>query len=185
MNRILIFFLIIIFFFACKKEDEPTQAIKDNLLQTSDLETFPFFYNSGMTIGFESEWTDETSYSPTHSLKIYRAEMDTTVLNYWYQYYMGGMPVGETLTLTAQVKTDNLKGLGAELAIGCMAGAAKRQFVESREDVVINGTSGWTSYSVDLPDLADDVSMIIVYLVYLPGTTGTVYFDDITLTHKK
>ena len=181
------FFILILLsgmLISCNKKDEPKVTIKDNLLQTSDLETFPFFYNSGMTIGFDTEWTTEESSSPTHSLKIHRTKFDTTVLNYWYQYYMGPMPVGETLTLTANIKTDSLNGQGVALAIGCMAGSAQRQFVNTQGDKIINGTTGWTSYSVEMQDLAGDVTNIIVYMVYLPGTTGTAYFDDITLTHR-
>jgi hypothetical protein len=184
MKKTFLLLLIFSLFFACKKDEEPVQSVKDNLLQTSDLETFPFFYNSGMTIGFDTEWTTEESSSPTHSLKIYRAKFDTTVLNYWYQYYMGPMPFRETLTLTANIKTDSLNGQGVALAIGCMAGSVKRQFVNTQGDKIINGTTGWNSYSVELPDLAGDVTNIIVYMVYLPGTTGTAYFDDITLTHR-
>lgn len=183
MKKFFLFLIAIIFMASCKK-DEPEYQMPDNLLQTSDLETWPFFYNDGTGDSIQSSWTEEDSYSPTHSIKISNTLMDTASYWVWYQYYAGKMPVGEKLTLTAQIKAIDLEGQGIMMGIVRNAGGTILQPVTTAE-TPINGTFDWTSYTLDLDELTNDISMLYIEIVYLPLTTGTVYVDDITLTHTK
>lgn len=47
----------------------------------------------------------------------------------------------------------------------------------------IEGTTDWTTYSLELDEpVGVDMTSITVYLLLLPDTSGTVYFDDASLT---
>ena len=124
-------------------------------------------------------------FSPTHSLKIARTIVDTTNIWYWDQIYSGIMPTGQTLTLTAKIKGVNLTGEGVSIVIrGDGADQSTLQFATTQGDISITGTFNWSTYSVSLSTLSTNVYRIVIFLIYLPKTTGTVYFDDIKLTHK-
>jgi hypothetical protein len=153
------------------------------------LEQNPTIGSSWVNLGtgndFTASWTDEDSFSPTHSLKIARTIIDTTNFWYWDQIYSGIMPTGRTLTLTAKIKGVNLTGEGVSIFIrGDGANQSNLQFATTQGDISITGTFDWSTYSVSLSTLSTDVYHIVVFLIYLPKTTGTVYFDDIKLTHK-
>ena len=182
MKKLFLILIAFLFIASCKK-DEPVYQMPDNLLQTSDLETYPFFYNYSSNDSIISVWNEEDAHSPTHSIKISNTNMDTAFYSFWYQYYAGKMPVGEKLTLSAYIKGINLEGQGILLGIQCNAGKTISQFVTS-SDTHITGTFDWTPFTLDSEELAGDVSILYLEIVYLPLTTGTVYIDDITLTHQ-
>jgi hypothetical protein len=67
-------------------------------------------------------------------------------------------------------------------AIGC-DGPTKFQFASTEGTIKINGTKDWTTYTVELKEkVRSDINNIRVFLFYLPETSGTVYFDDASLT---
>jgi hypothetical protein len=189
MRKIFIVLVVICVLISCKKEDKITTQIPDQLLKNSDLEqnttNGTSWFNLGGGNDFIAKWTDEYSFSLTHSIKIDRTTVDTTNGWYWYQVYSGIMPTGQTLTLTAKIKGINLSGDGASILIRC-DGANQNtvQFAGTEGNTSIIGTFDWSTYSVSLSNLSTDVHNIVIFLIFLPKTTGTVYFDDITLTHK-
>jgi hypothetical protein len=190
MRKIFIVLVLISVLISCKKEDKITTQIPDQLLLNSDLEYNPNNGSSWFNLGgggndFIASWTDEDSFSPTHSIKIAKTTVDTTNGWYWYQVYSGIMPIGQTLTLTAKIKGVNLTGAGVSMLIRC-DGANQNtvQFAGTEGITSITGNFDWSTYSVSLSNLSTDVYQIVFFLIYLPKTTGTVYFDDVTLTHK-
>lgn len=46
---------------------------------------------------------------------------------------------------------------------------------------LITGSKDWTTYDVTLGDVPQHIRSITVYLIYLPGTTGSAYFDDVEM----
>ena len=134
-------------------------------------------------------WSEEKSVSPTHSLKISASSMPSTgVFGYWTQIV--GVPPGQyagmTLRLSASIMLDEVMGQGVSILVTAyddsmnMVGAAGTQ-----GDEVIRGTHYWRKYSVRLTSLSEDARTLYVYLIFLSGAQGTVYFDDITLTVLK
>ena len=167
---------------SCEKED----PIPSQLLKNSDMESIDqIWFNSGTGGTFVAELTTDESYSPTHSLKLSSPNSDPG--NFWYfsRGYTGKIPIGEELTLTAKIKGVNLVGEGMAIAIRCdAADSTLLQFETSQDYEIINGTFNWTTYTVKLSNVISETAFIIVFLCILPNTTGTAYFDDVTLTHK-
>ncbi|NLY91572.1 MAG: hypothetical protein GX081_08210 [Firmicutes bacterium] len=105
---------------------------------------------------------------------------------YVFQTYRGSIPVGKKLKLAVRIKTENLTGEGAAIAIRCddaVPGAAD-QFVTTQGKIQITGTKDWTTYTVELGErVRSDIEAITVFLLYLPKTSGVVYFDDASLIY--
>lgn len=189
MKRISLILFTLCIFVSCKKEEQGTLQVPDQLFRNTDLESdpngAPWEIPFGPKYDFIINCTEEDSFSPTHSLKIARTEVDTTNFFFWTQSYSGAIPVGDPLILTAKVKGVSLDGAGVILVIRCDGALSDMiHFVTTEGIHNISGTFDWTTYTLSIPELSEDVKHIYVYLVYLPYTTGTVYFDDITLTHK-
>jgi hypothetical protein len=172
------------------KNINPTQ-VSEQLLKNTDLETNPneeypderSWFTSGTGNKFISSWTDEDSFSLTHSIKIARTTIDTINFWYWVQTYSGKIPFGKTLKLTAIIKGVKLTGAGVALVIRCDGAPDQIIQFETTEGLrKITGTFNWTTYSVNLSAVDSKVRSIVVFLLYLQNTTGTVFFDDIMLT---
>jgi hypothetical protein len=191
MKKSIIFLVMIVFLAACKKEENtvtPAEILPVNLLTNSDLESSQFtnWIKSGLgdTTAFNGLWTTEESFSPGHSLKISKDALDDNFY-WWYQIYSGDMPVGEDLTLSVEIKTKNVSGKGAEFSIRCDSASVALQRATSQDNIVITGTKDWAKYSIELKNLGAHISKIYIFLIFQPGTSGEIFFDDITLTHKK
>ena len=164
---------------SCEKDDPaPAQYLSNSNIEGSTEQ--PWFFNGDTSI-FTAECITDESFSPTHSLKIYTAISDPMSFCFWYQSISENLPIGKELTLTARIKADNLNGLGAALAIRADSDLGMNQFVTTQGTTTISGTFDWTEYSVNLPELSTEVTDILVFLVLLNNTTGTVYFDNIEL----
>jgi hypothetical protein len=179
--------LLIFLVFSCKKED----PAPNQLLKNTDMEYNPTLDNSwinfGQGNGFTASWVDEESSSPIHSLKIYRSTHDSDTNHFWYyvQSYYDKIPVGYDLTLRARLKGVNLEGEGVSLAIRCDGNPQQMlQFETTEGNKSINGTFDWTDYTLKLTQINKDVKVVVVFLIYQYNTTGTVYFDDVTLTYN-
>jgi len=131
-------------------------------------------------------WSTDASSSPSHSLEMSRSTVtDQTSYAAWGQNYQGAMPVGKDLTFTAKIKSDNLVGQGVSIVIRVDGATTQNLQISSTQgNQTINGTFDWKTYTVNLASLTSQAKYIIVYLVYLPGTTGKAYFDDVSLTHN-
>jgi hypothetical protein len=182
MKSSLIIFSIILITISCKKEDQiPSQLLVNTDIESNDQSGWFSWGTGGI---FDTEISNEESFSPTHSLKIVKATMDDSNFWYWYQKYEGAMPYGEELTLTAKIKGENLVGKGISIALRGDKQDSVSQFVTTFGYIDIIGTFDWTQYKFTLPELNADVTKLWVFLLFNNSTTGTVFFDDITLTHN-
>lgn len=167
---------------SCKKEDPtPNQLLKNTDMESVSSSTWT---NWGTGTGFTATVSSEESFSPNKSLMISRTAIDTENYWYWYQSYSGTIPFGRDLTLTAKIKGVNLSGNGASIAIRCDGATTSLQFETTQNVVPINGTFDWTTFTATLSNVQSDVTSIVVFLIYLRNTNGTLYFDDVTLTYK-
>lgn len=178
--------LLICMFISCKKEDTfQTQLLKNSDMElNSSLDQSWVSGGNGTEAGFIYGWTNEESFSPVNSLNISRTVIEAE--NYWYyeQIYSREIPLGRDLMLNAKIKGVNLVGRGISIAIRCDGADPNIQFETTQGVKTINGTFDWTNYSVKLHKVNSAVTSIHVYLTYLPKTTGTAYFDDVTLSNN-
>jgi hypothetical protein len=170
------------------EKDVQTSAKKEipsQLLGDPDVELISgkYWVSNSDTADFIMIRADDTFHSPTHSLKISKTIPDSLNTAYYSQVYSGEIPAGRNLTLQVHVKCLNIEGDGASLLLLCNnANDSTLQFAGTEGDINITGTFDWTSYKLNIIDLKKEVRKIYVFLFYLPNTTGTIYFDDITLT---
>ena len=110
----------------------------------------------------------------------------------WRQTYNGPMPAeGRRLTLRAHLKGENIEltrpNSNIFISIRLFPvedsdGTTINRFLSSQNRVRVFGTFDWQPLAITIPSVPREVDFIMVYLVMGPGTTGKVYFDDITLT---
>ena len=174
---------------ACKKEDVQAQT---PLITNGDIEQkiqgWGFGYDTPHPTnpnGYAFGFTSEAASSPQYSLKINCNQVkNDTAFSYYVQNSipMSTIPVGAKLTLKAKIKTA-LVGQGVSIAIRGDKGSTYGVFfVTTQGKTPITGTQDFTEYSVVLPSFPGGIDNLLVYLVYLPKTTGYVYFDDLSLT---
>lgn len=163
------------------------------ILINTDVETGSLQPNSWIAVGatgttYKAEWTKEEASSQSHSLKISAANSDSINFAYWYQRYSGEMPFNKDLILSVKIKAKNLSGAGVSVAMradsSTPSAKAGTTFVTTQGHTPISGTFDWTTYNIKMSALRTDAQYLYVFLVYLPNTTGTVYFDDVTLVHN-
>jgi len=179
---LLVISLVSILACACNEDGE----ISGQLITNGDVESgsghpYGWWKNDGNGM-YNVEWTDELSYSPKKSLKISTQVADTSEFAIWGQTIPFNIPNGSAVRLNAKVK-GNLSGDGAAIAMrGDNEEGSSEQFVTTQNSVLINGQFDWTEYHVKFDEVEAGTMEIHVFLIYLPNTTGEVYFDDISLT---
>lgn len=175
---------------ACKSTD--TQPQRTNLLTNGNVEqqSQNWFFNydtfhATNPNGFAYGHTNEAASSPQYSLKVNcNAVKQDSAFCFYGQTNIpfSTIPVGAKLTLTAKIKPVNLTGQGVSLAIRGDKGNQVVFFQTTQGKTPITGTSDFKEYSVTLNNYPGSIDNLIVFLVYLPKTTGYVYFDDMSLT---
>jgi hypothetical protein len=154
----------------------------------------------------DAEWSSAVSRTGTRSLLLTAASDPGAELAFWEQVVSQGIPIGRVPTLRAFIKTENLVGPGAALAIrtdgpapppagprvpgghpedGSGPDLTMLQAATTEGRVRISGTTDWTEYALSLSTLAERTATLRVFLILLPGTQGTVYFDDVSLTYEE
>jgi len=167
----------------CHKDPDNVQMLINTDLEVGGSQ--PNAWIAGSNSSGSLEWTMEEAVSAKHSLKI--NQTTTTGSSYWMQICNHDIPLGRHLIFSAKINGKNITGMGVALDIrvdntvpGIGAGS---QYANSHK-TVIAGDFDWTTYTVKLSNLNKDAKTITVFLSTLPNTTGTVYFDDISLVHN-
>jgi hypothetical protein len=166
---------------SCEKKDNSTELIINGNVE-SGLGAPNAWWPWAENENFNLVWTEEYSYSPKKSLMISRQTKSDTDFTYWTQVIYNNIPIGKTVTLNVKIK-GNLTGDGISIAIRSDSDTEMLQFVSSENNSRINGTFDWSEYSIQLPKIDVSTESLLVFLVYLPNTTGEVYFDDISLSY--
>ncbi len=186
-SRILTFSFFAIFLLdSCDKEDvHPGQLINNSDVETGSATPNSWWFSTGQE-KYTVSWTDTESFSPSKSLKISNQTLESTEFAFWAQTISTHLPTGKSVTLNLKVK-GNMTGTGISIVIRgdntVQPEGAGEQFVTTQGTSPISGTFDWTDYSIKLGNVEASTQSLTVYLVYLPDTTGEVYFDDISLTH--
>ncbi len=173
----------------CSKDDKVQPANVLELLSNGSVEAGSIMPDNWLHPGpigtYENSWTTEESFSPSHSLKIANASTDPINFTFWMQTFEWAMPEGKELLLTVKIKGE-LTGSGVAIAIRgddtVPPSGAAEAFSSTEGVTTINGMFDWTTFQVKLTTPSAPINSVTIYLLYLPGTSGKVYFDDAKLT---
>ena len=140
--------------------------------------------NNPSNTNYQFDWSTEAASSGTHSLKITSSINNGPNFGYWYQTVSYANP-GKTVQLSVKIKIVNViaanPGIGASIALAGFSGSDQTQFVSSGNATPIVGTSDWSIYTVKISNIASGTDKLVVYLPLGTQTTGTVYFDEVSL----
>jgi hypothetical protein len=168
---------------ACSKEEDTTII---QMLKNTDMEKTTEWFSYGSEEGFIHKWTSEASYSPNRSLTISRTTPSLEGYCWFNQSTTQDIPYGKDVTLKVMIKGVDLQGNGVSIIIRC--NDAKGELVKilsTQSGTRITGSFEWVEHTITMNKLDKKTATIVVGLVYLPNTTGKVYFDDATLEYKK
>lgn len=188
-----ILFLALLLFQCIEKED--LVPVGSQLLRNTDISSSldnvsP--WNANAISPFVVIPTNREFRSGRQSLLISNTDSLTRNSGVWTQSYFGPIPKeGRSLRLRAFLKGENIRltGPGSNVFLSIRTfpvedsnNSVFGRFVTTQNRFPIQGTFDWTPVELVLPRIQRDVTHITIYLVMGPFTTGTVYFDDITLT---
>jgi len=182
---ILLTLFSIILFSSCKKDDDMVVEFLNNGSLEAGINGSPddWVFATGNNI-YDLDWTTEESHSPSRSLRISTETGDSTNFAFWAQTFNTDIPHGQDVTLNVWIKSE-LIGNGVSIVIRGddtdFPDGTAEQFVTTQGSLDISGSFDWSEYSVKLENVDTDINSLTVYLVYLGGTAGTVYFDDVQL----
>ncbi|GAB4017231.1 hypothetical protein GCM10028808_48170 [Spirosoma migulaei] len=197
-TKLFLFLLSIgLLFNSCKKDDaQPVQIA--NVLTGGDFETSPYSTwrtdvnknNTTRPTSYTVDYSTEAASSPTHSIKVScnAAPSDSTYQLFQQFFYTSSTPIptGAKLTLKAKIKTVNMQGEGISMAMGGNKGVndnyASAFFTESRGKVSITGTNDFKEYTITFDSFPANTYSFYVLFFFLPKTTGTAYYDDVSLS---
>mgnify|MGYP002410551778 FL=1 len=188
----LIFILIICLVSGCSKKGpyvyKGVELLKNGNMEEKDSDERPRGWGYGGTKGFSEFLNFTYTIDPTdennNCLKIDGAT-DAESFAYWHQTISTNVPIGKKVKLKVKIKTDNLTGTGAAIAIRCDNNSGLAQFTSTAGRISIVGSTDWKYYSIELNErVRADIKSITVYLLFTSGnTTGTIYFDDASLIY--
>ena len=183
--RLVMFFLWVMILAACNMGD----SVECNILTNSDVESGipdPTAWGSIVLGAAMSAYDGTVARSTSHSLKISCAVVEGATWGYWIQTINTDIPFGKRLTLRVHIKGENLSGEGVSIAARCDDAGGQLLFNSTEGEIAIVDTFDWTCFEVALNDVVPaETTVTYVYLILLPNTTGTVYFDDISLYYKE
>lgn len=108
---------------------------------------------------------------------------DTASYCYWAYglYPPTSLRVGKALTLKAKLKLTDVQGKGVSLVIrGDKSTKTATLFASTQGRTPIFGTADFREYSITMP-YTQAVDWLILYVVLMPQTTGTVQVTDLSL----
>jgi hypothetical protein len=133
---------------------------------------------------YTSAWSADQSFSGAKSLML-SSDNDAGVFGYWGQTVYADIPYGRGLRLSCMIKLEDVDPLSDGVSIAIRGDDADGNgvfFYSTQGDVPIHGNEDWTKYSIDMKsNIPESTDRILVFLILLDDTYGTVYFDDITL----
>ena len=178
---------LLLLFISCNEEEDQTisQLLANTDIEQGSVAPAGWITNQLDGSGLEFIWNEQEASSGSRSLQIQKISDETEVWGYWAQIFQGDIPHGKNIELSAMIKGNDIQGTGISIAVRADReglASSEGQFVTTQGTIPINGTFDWKNERILLADLKPDVSRILVFLIYLPETTGEIYFDDVTLS---
>ena len=177
--------ILILLIINCGKENRIELLHNSSVEQGDDS---PYSWRTWHSYHSATEWTTEHYVSRSHSLKISR---NSTTTGYgpasWEQIINNYVPAGIELTLSLSIKLENIIGNGVSFFVMCFDAdhpdGIPEAFATSRDNISLMGTKNWTRYSIKIYNTPKNIQCLVVNLRSSGSTTGTVYFDDISLSY--
>jgi hypothetical protein len=143
------------------------------------------WWRGGLGCGnFKFGWHDVDGWEGARAVNISRNRASDSEFGFWAQTIFAEDLIGGSATLRARVKTD-LVGQGVSLVIRgddtLVPSGSAEAFISTQNRIAITGVQDWTEYSITMNWVPWGMKSITVYLVFLPETTGTVFFDAVSL----
>jgi hypothetical protein len=134
------------------------------------------------------QFTDKIAYQGAYSLTIGTPQQVSEIFA-WQLTLNKNLPLGKNLTLKVNIKADAVEGQGAALAILTdktdLPLGDPLSYDSTRDRTAIKGSFDWKEYKLTTAGpISAQTGSITLYLLYLPRTTGAVYFDNITLEYE-
>ncbi len=186
MKKNILLLLSVLLFIACNKDDDGPafQSLLSNASVEDGVGNMPegWWSNAASNI---IQWTDTDAFSGNRSL-VMTANNSNSNFSFWAQTLSENLNHGQKLRLSAYLKLDDVQGAGISLVIRgdeSLEPEGPAEFFYSTQDTnPILGTHDWQSYSIATDKvIPSGIQSITVYLILLPNTTGTAYFDAIAL----
>ncbi|QMW05036.1 hypothetical protein [Spirosoma foliorum] len=195
---VLLSLLTISFLFnSCKKDEAQPMQIA-NVLTGGDFETSPYSTwrtdvlknNTTRPTSYTVDYSTEASSSPTHSIKVScnLAPNDSTYQLFQQDLFTSTTPIptGAKLTLKVKIKTVNIQGNGISIAIGGNLGVndnyAPAFYTSTEGKTSITGTNDFKEYTITFDSFPAKTYSYYALIFFLPKTTGTAYYDDVSLS---
>lgn len=180
----------------CNRDDD--DAIPENSTPSGPIELL----NNGFDRsdgGLPADWyafdgpyssaygTDEALVGAAVSLTSNISDSDEFA--YWVQSTDENIQVNRTLKLSVDIKLENVEGEGVSIVIRGDDTPVPQDYAElfatTQGTIAITGTHHWKTYNVTLEEpITPDIQSITVYMVMLPNTSGTAYFDEVQLEYE-
>ncbi|HEX5172362.1 MAG TPA: hypothetical protein VFW11_24470 [Cyclobacteriaceae bacterium] len=126
-------------------------------------------------------WSDVQAYDGIRSLQLSSDNADASA-GWWGQTYEDKIPHGKKLRLSCKIKLDNVVGDGVSIAFRGDNNTKPEFFYSTQGKINITGNHDWEEFSVEMDTkIPDTVVRIYIFLIMLNNTTGSVYFDDVSL----
>lgn len=186
-----------ILFNGCKKDSTQPQA-PANVLTNGDFEVYPFplwfsaILKSSKTNPntYTVDHSIEAASSATHSIKVscdaIKSDSAYQVLERVVYTRDVSIPEGAKLSMKVKIKTVNMQGKGITFLFGGFSfvnGVQAITFSTSTEGKVsITGTSEFKEYTLTFDSVPKNLYGVYADLIYTSKTTGTAYYDDMSLT---
>lgn len=121
--------------------------------------------------------------SPGTCLAI-KTETPVDDISHWsYGFHPQGIKQSTKLVLSVKIKLDAVTNNGVFIVLRGDSNSKLSFFSTTQGVKTINGSTDFTEYSVEVPYYISTTDYILIYLIFANQTTGTAYFDDITLTN--
>lgn len=163
----------------------PTVELRNTDMEDGDGYPDPWSWGGVGYTSYGFTWTDLEASAGTRSLAITRSQSHRDEFGFWAQTIDARDFAGGSATLSVRVRTLDLVGQGAAVAIRAddtsrPQGLAEA-FATTQGRDAITGTRAWTTYQVTLSDIPANTLSLTVYLIHLKGTGGAALFDEASL----
>lgn len=163
----------------------PTVELQNTDMEDGEGYPEPWWWGGVGYPGYSFTWTDEEASSGTRSLGVGRSQSHRETFGFWAQTIDARDFAGGSATLSVRVRTLDLVGQGAAIAIRADDTAHAQNLAEAFATTqgrdAITGTQAWTTYQLTLSDIPANARSLTIYLIHLKGTSGAVFFDEASL----
>jgi len=174
------YLLAIVVLISCSDDDEKYVTLLDDDFDNSPGWQYTSTANHVGTL-------DAVEFSsPQHSLEITAIDTQADGFSFWSQQLTSmDFPEGVKLILRAKVKTQNVTGEGAFVALRCDSNTAVLAFETTQGTTLINGSNDFKEYTVEMNAIPQGTTSVWVFLIMSGTCTGSAYFDDVSLVYKR